>query len=132
LGDDFLFGNGNAYVSVIWDKHAVEALSNGTIASPTDGWTILRDAATLARNPSKFLPVGEGGAPVSGKVIAYGYSQSGEVLRSWYFNHLNRQTGSDTFDGSLIGGAMGSCWVWRRKTTSRARDRSMTAVRSSR
>jgi hypothetical protein len=115
LGDDFLFGNGDAYVSVNWDQHAVEVLGNGTIASPTDSWTILRDVATLARNPSKFLPAGEGGAPTSGKIIAYGYSQSGEVLRAWYRNHLNRQTGSNIFDGSLIGGAMGSCWVMEKR-----------------
>src|SRR5262245_21733764 len=33
MGDDFLFGSGNVYVGVIWDKEAIEALSNGAIAS---------------------------------------------------------------------------------------------------
>lgn len=37
MGDDFLFGRGNVYVGVIWDKNAVEALGNGTIATPVDG-----------------------------------------------------------------------------------------------
>jgi hypothetical protein len=52
MGDDFLFGKGNVYVGVIWDKTAVEAPGNGTIATAVDGYTILRDAATVARNPS--------------------------------------------------------------------------------
>ena len=46
MGDDFLFGRGNAYVGVVWDKFTVETLGNGTIAAPNDAWTILRDAAT--------------------------------------------------------------------------------------
>src|SRR5205807_7266237 len=29
LGEDFLFGRGNAYVSVIWEKFTVDTLRNG-------------------------------------------------------------------------------------------------------
>jgi hypothetical protein len=110
MGDDFLFGTGNAYVGVIWDKKAVEALGNGKIAAPADGYTILRDTAGLARDPAKYLPDGAGTMPSSGKIVAYGYSQTGGLLRGWYFDHLNSQGGSPTFDGALVGGAGGGCF----------------------
>lgn len=110
MGDEFLFGRGNAHVAVIWEKFAVETLGNGTIAAPSDAWTIVRDAATLARNPAKYLPPEVGTAPPSSKVIGYGFSQTGWVLRGWFFNHLNTQTGTPAFDGALIGGAFGLCY----------------------
>lgn len=109
MGDDFLFGTGNAYVGVIWDKDAVEALGNGAIAAPGDGYTILRDAAALARDPAAMLPAEAGAPPVSNKVVAYGYSQTGSLLRAWYFNHLNTQGGAPAFDGALVAGASGFC-----------------------
>jgi len=110
MGEDFLFGTGHAYVGVNWDKKAVEALHNGTIATGTDGYTILSDTATLARNPAKYLPAEAGTAPASGRIIAYGYSQSSMVLRSWYLEHHNKQTGAPIFDGALVAGAIGGCW----------------------
>ena len=70
LSDDFLFGTGTAYVGVVWDKKAVEALQSGTIASPADGYTVLADAAALARDPAAYLRSEP--APASGRVIAYG------------------------------------------------------------
>ena len=109
IGDDFLFGNGNAYVDVMWDKSAVEALDNGKIATPADGYTIVRDAAALARNPASYLPADVGTAPASRKIVAYGYSQTGALLRGWYFDHRNTQGGSLAFDGALIAGAGGWC-----------------------
>jgi hypothetical protein len=96
-------------VGVIWDKTAVEVLGNGTIATAADGYTILRDAATVARNPSKYLPAEAGAAPASGNIIAYGYSQTGGLLRGWYFDHLNGETGTPAFNGGLVGGAAGRC-----------------------
>ena len=56
MAEEFLFGRGNAHVGVIWEKFAVETLGNGTIAAPSDAWTIIRDTATFARNPAKYLP----------------------------------------------------------------------------
>ena len=109
MGDEFLFGRGNAYVGVMWDKAATSRLKNGTIAVATDGYTILRDAAALARNPAKFLPADTGVASTSSKTIAYGYSQTGTLLRGWYFDHLNSQNGTSAFDGGLIAGASGGC-----------------------
>ncbi len=114
MGDKFLFGRGNAYVGVIWDKTAVEALGNGTIATLADGYTILRDAAALARNPAEYLSADAGFAPVASKIVAYGYSQTGGLLRSWYFDHLNSQGGTTTFDGAVIGGAGGACYDLQR------------------
>ena len=109
MGDEFLFGRGNAYVGVMWDKTATDTLKSGTIAAPADGYTILKDAAALARNPAKFLPADAGPAPASGKVIAYGYSQTGALLRGWYFDHHNNQDGALVFDGGLVAGASGGC-----------------------
>jgi Alpha/beta hydrolase domain len=109
MGDAFLFGWGNVYVGVIWDKTAVEALGKGTIATAVDGYTILRDAATVARNPSKYLSAEAGTAPASDNIIAYGYSQTANLLRGWYFDHLNRETGTPAFDGGLVAGANGRC-----------------------
>jgi hypothetical protein len=110
MGEDFLFGTGNAYVGVMWDKKTVDMLGNGTIASPADGYTILRDAAMLARNPANRLPADAGIAPASGRIVAYGFSQTGGLLRGWYFDHLNNQGGAPAFDGALIGGAGGACY----------------------
>jgi hypothetical protein len=109
MGDDFLFGTGHVYVGTIWDKSAVEALGNGKIAALADGYTILRDAAGLARNPAKYLPTDAGAIPPSGKVVAYGYSQTGALLRSWYFDHRNTEGGQPAFDGGLVAGAPGGC-----------------------
>ncbi len=110
MSDDFLFGMGNAYVGVMWDKDATEALKNGTIVRRADGYTILQDAATLARNPAKFLPADSGAVPSSDKIIAYGYSQTAALLRGWYFDHLNSENGTPVFDGGLVAGAAGWCW----------------------
>lgn len=109
MGDAFLFGMGNAYVGVMWDKAATDALKIGTISAPADGYTILKDAATLARNPAKFLPTDTGAAPSSSKVVAYGYSQTGSLLRGWYADHHNSQDGELVFDGGLVAGASGGC-----------------------
>lgn len=109
MGDEFLFGRGNAYVGVMWDKAATEALKNGTIAAPADGYTIIKDAAALARDPGRFLPADAGAAPSSGKIIAYGYSQTGSLLRGWYVDHHNTQDGALIFDGGMVAGASGGC-----------------------
>jgi hypothetical protein len=108
LGDDYLFGNGNTYVSVIWDKKAVEALNNGAIATPADGYTILRDAAALARDPGRHLPSDEVPAGAD-HVVAYGYSQTGSLLRGWFREKLNQVDGAPAFDAALIGVPGGFC-----------------------
>jgi hypothetical protein len=110
MGDAFLFGRGNAYLAVIWDKAAVEALGEGEIADPEDGYAILRDAAAVARDPGAYLSEEAGlEAPVaSERVIAYGFSQTGSLLRDW-FQGRNTEDGAPAFDGGLVAGAAGLC-----------------------
>jgi hypothetical protein len=106
MGDGYLFGSGHVYVGVEWQKAAVELLGVGTIAAPGDAFTILRDAAALARNPAQ---VPSSGRPQgASKVIAYGYSQTGGVVRGFYHSHQNT-IGGLTFDGALYGAADGGC-----------------------
>jgi hypothetical protein len=109
MGDDLVLGSGNVYVGVIWDKNAVEALGNGSIAEPADGYTILHDAAALARNPAEHLPADVAAAPASERVVAYGYSQTGSLLRTWFFERMNTGENSPSFDGALVAGAAGVC-----------------------
>jgi Alpha/beta hydrolase domain len=111
LGPDYVFGSGNFYVGVLWDKVAAEFLRTGTIAAASDGYEILRDASRLARNPAAaHFPAGFTLPRAADTVIAYGYSQSGMVLRGFYFRRLNTAKGDLTFDGALIVGARGLCW----------------------
>jgi hypothetical protein len=107
LTDDYLFGSGHLYLGVHWDKAAVEFLGIGTIAAGGDAWTILRDAAALARNPLA-IPSDSRPEGVS-KVIGYGFSQTGALLRNFYFSHQNTASGGMAFDGTLFGGADGLC-----------------------
>jgi hypothetical protein len=106
MGDDYLFGSGHVDVGVEWEKAAVELLGIGTIAAAGDAFTILRDAAALARNPVQVPSTGrpEGAS----KVIAYGYSQTGGVVRGFYHSHQNTNGGL-AFDGALYGAADGGC-----------------------
>src|SRR4029079_6674096 len=93
-------------LGVEWDKTTVEFRGIGTIADGGDAFTILRDAAALARNPDRIRSNGRP-EPVS-KVIAYGYSQTGALLRGLYYSHQN-SVGGLAFDGALYGTAAGGC-----------------------
>src|SRR5215211_7124469 len=109
MGDEYLFGSGHAYVGVHWDKGAVERLGIGTIAAAGDGFSILRDAAALARDPAQ---VASNGRPeASRKVIVYGFSQTGNLVRGFYHTHQNTLGGILAFDGALFGSADGRCIV---------------------
>ncbi len=110
MGDDYLFGSGNLYVGVLWDKVAAEFLRTGTVSALSDGYEILRDASRLARNPAAaHFPSGFTLPQAADKVIAYGYSQSGSILRGFYLRRLNTSKGDLTFDGALIAVARGTC-----------------------
>jgi hypothetical protein len=107
IGDDYLFGSGHAYVGIQWDKATVERLGIGAIAAAGDAFTILRDAAALARDPAQ---VPSSGRPQGvEKVVAYGFSQTGRLLRGFYHSHQNT-IGRLAFDGALYGGADGGCF----------------------
>ena len=109
MGDEFLFGRGNAYVGVMWDKTATDTLKIGTIAAPADGYTIIEDAAALARDPAKFLPADAGAAPELQqghrlRIFADRGAAEGLVHQS-----PNNQDGALVFDGGLVAGASGGC-----------------------
>ncbi|MFO1049695.1 MAG: alpha/beta hydrolase domain-containing protein [Geminicoccaceae bacterium] len=108
IGDDYLFGTGHAYVGVLWDKGAAEALGAGMIAQPADGYTILADAAELARAPRRHLGMADEAGRL--KVVAFGFSQTGAVLRDFYFSHHNSAGGTPVFDAAIVGGAGGACF----------------------
>lgn len=110
IGDDFLFGTGHTYVGVLWDKQAVESLGAGTIVKPGDGYTILADAAGLARAPRKYLPGADVPPAAPLKAVAFGFSQTGAVLRDFYMGHHNSAGGVLTFDAAIVGGAGGACF----------------------
>lgn len=110
MGDEFLFGRGSGYVAVIWDDAAVKLLDKGAIESRTDGYTVIRDAATLARNPSRHLPATAGvEAPDEARTIAYGFSQTGGLVRGWFFDGHNSEGEARAFDGGIPAGAGGWC-----------------------
>ena len=107
IGDEYLFGSGHVYVGIQWQKAVVELLGVGTIAASGDAFTILRDAAALTRNPVQ-VPSSARPDAVS-TVVAYGFSQTGRLLRGFYRSHQNTTGGQLAFDGALYGGADGNC-----------------------
>jgi hypothetical protein len=107
LTDNYIFGSGHVYLGVHWDKAAVEFLGFGTIAAGGDAWTIIRDAASLARSPLA-IPAESRPDGVS-KVIGFGYSQTGALMRNFYYSHQNTAGGGIALDGTLFGGADGLC-----------------------
>lgn len=106
LGDQYLFGSGHVYLSVNWDKNALAIGGTGTIADHGDAFSIIRDAAALARDPGQIPAQHRPNA--SGTVIAFGYSQTGGLLRNFYRTQAN-SSGGLAFDGALYGGANGNC-----------------------
>ena len=106
LGDDYLFSAGHVYLGVNWDKNVLDSTGTGTIAAATDAYAIIRDAAALARD-SGSIPA-QARPPASNRVVAYGFSQTGSLLRAFYRDHAN-STGGLAFDGALYGGADGYC-----------------------
>jgi hypothetical protein len=106
LGDAYLFGSGHSYVAVEWDKRTVDIRQIGTIAASGDAFTIIRDAAHLARDPV-LVPINDRPDAVS-KIIAFGYSQTGGVVRGFFHSHQNTN-GPLAFDGALYGAADGGC-----------------------
>jgi hypothetical protein len=108
IGDHYLFGSGHVYVGVEWEKTAVQLLGIGAITAPGDAFTILRDAAALARDP---VAVPSSVRPQASRtVVAYGFSQTGRLLRGFYHSHQNMIGGGLAFDGALYGGAQGGCF----------------------
>jgi hypothetical protein len=104
---DYMFASGHVYLRLEWQKSTVESRGIGTIAAGSDAYAIWRDAAALARNPS-LVPSGARPEPAT-TVIAYGYSQTGSLLRGFFHTGQSTAGGGLAFDGALYGAATGGC-----------------------
>jgi hypothetical protein len=114
LGEPFLFGRGYVYAGVQWNKLVTDRISAmGTIERGTDGYAILNDSARFLRAPAAVFQGTGVPAPCSvPKVIAFGYSQPGMLLRHMFHPRTTVPAGSNpanAFAGVLIGGAGGRC-----------------------
>lgn len=111
LGDDYIQGNGYVYATGQWNKLVIERQrAAGTlqdnsfnIDEGTDGHLILRDLSHFLRTPGAFL-VGEVPTPCAvDDVMAFGFSQTGMLLRQFYFGGLNTSLASGpAFDEGLV------------------------------
>jgi hypothetical protein len=114
LGEPFLFGRGYVYAAVQWNKIVTDRIpALGTIEQGTDGYAILTAAAGFLRAPAAGFEGTRVPAPCSvPKVIAFGYSQTGMLLRHLFHPRATVPADSNpanAFDGVLIGGAGGRC-----------------------
>jgi hypothetical protein len=109
LGDAYIYGHGNVYIAVLWDKTVLEARDAGFMATPFDAYDVLRDASTLVRAPKSMpYPRRFKRPPAASNVVAFGYSQSSNLLRGFYTRHQNNGDGL-TFDGALLAGSGATC-----------------------
>jgi Alpha/beta hydrolase domain len=109
LGDDYLFGRGNVFIAVLWDKVLMEDTDQGFMTAGSDGYQVVRDASALVRSPRSMpYPRGFAAPPAARKVVAAGYSSSTNLLRDFYLNGENSRRGL-AFDGALFAGSSGQC-----------------------
>jgi alpha-tubulin suppressor-like RCC1 family protein len=115
LGDHFLFRGGRGgyvYAAPQWNKLVIERQAQaGALVDPTihinegtDGYQILKDTSRFLRKPNKFL-IGEVPSRpcASDDVLAFGYSQTAQLLRSFYFQGLNGIMARErVFDDRLV------------------------------
>ena len=97
LGDEFIRNQGYVYATTQWNKLVLDRQREaGTLPNDdfniergTDGYLILRDLSRVLRHPSEFIT---GTAPTvcaTSNEMAYGYSQTGMMLRQFYFSGFN-------------------------------------------
>jgi hypothetical protein len=111
LGDDFLQARGYVYAHVQWNKLVLERQREaGTLPDPslridrgTDGYVVLRDLSDFLRRPAELVS-GPAPAPcAAGGVVAFGYSQTGMLLRRFHFARLNTTLArAPSFDDGLV------------------------------
>jgi len=111
LGDAFLQSHGYVYAQAQWNELVLERQrSAGTLSDPTfhieagtDGYAILRDLSAFLRSPANSMNGLESPPCTAENVIAFGYSQTGMLLRQFYFAGLNtKMVNSSVFDDGLI------------------------------
>jgi PKD repeat protein/sugar lactone lactonase YvrE len=105
IGADSLFGNGYVYAVMAWDK--TDTNTNVVVAQLSDAWQILRDAASLLRQPGGLYQNLTVPAPSAvPTIIAFGLSRSGLLLRGFVASGRNADL---VFDGLLITEAGAVC-----------------------
>jgi len=111
LGDTFIQGHGYVYAQAQWNKLVLERQrSAGTLSdltlhieAGTDGYAILRDLSAFLRSPATSIGGTESLPCAADNVIAFGYSQTGMLLRQFYFAGLNtKMVNSSVFDDGLV------------------------------
>ena len=111
LGDTFIQGHGYVYAQAQWNKLVLERqLSAGTLSdltlhieAGTDGYAILRDLSAFLRSPANSMNGSESLPCAAENVIAFGYSQTGMLLRQFYFAGLNTKlVNGSVFDEGLV------------------------------
>jgi len=111
LGDAFIQEHGYVYAQAQWNKLVLERQrSAGTLADPTlhidagtDGYAILRDLSAFLRSPANSMSGAEAIPCAEENVIAFGYSQTGMLLREFYFAGLNtNMVNTSVFDDDLV------------------------------
>ena len=121
---DFPRREGFTYLSVQWSRMATEQLGPdyGVIENGLDGWEIVKDAARLLRAPQSVGGDLPSGLPSVERVIGFGYSQTGRLLRQLVAGGQNREAdGRLVFDGILAGGAT-TCLVMNNDEAPREND----------
>ncbi len=120
--ENYLFETGHTYLSVQWDKLVTDTfgatppddgsdfnhLAYGTIERGDDAFHIIRDAASILRDPDVLVGA-DGPAPVD-TVISSGFSQSGALINEFLAHGENL---SGAFDGNLIGKMGFLCWSFQ-------------------
>lgn len=110
LGDGYIQGNGYVYATGQWNKLVIERQrAAGALEDPsihidrgTDGYLVLRDLSRVLRTPGEFLTDAPMPCAVD-EVMAFGFSQTGMLLRQFYFEGLNTLlAGGPAFDDGLV------------------------------
>ena len=105
----YLFGQGNVYIAVLWDKGLMDTTGKGFMTAGSDGTRSCgirpRSCAARARCPIRR---GSSGRPRPGQSWRAGYSGSTNLLRDFYLNGENSREGL-AFDGALFAGPSGQC-----------------------
>lgn len=112
---------GYFYAEVQWNKMVIDRQNNANtspdptyhIELGTDGYNILRDISAVVRDLEKYIDHASGGILVptdcvAEDVIAFGHSQTGQLLRSFYMDQLNSALGNEFDDGLVFEGAIHS------------------------
>ena len=111
LGDEFIENHGYVYAQAQWNKLVIDRQTQAGETDPSlhidrgqDGYLILRDLSHVLRNPEDFVISGlEYPVCAANNVIGFGYSQTGMLLRQFYFSGLNTKLAlSSDFDDGLV------------------------------